>query len=221
MKPNWSLFDSAEAVALAAVEQITLCANEAIEGNNSFHIALAGGTTPKRCYEILSQTQQDWAKWHIYIGDERCLPEDDTERNSIMIQKTLLDKVAIPAQQFFPIKAELGNEAAAKHYSETLPDKLDFVLLGMGEDGHTASLFPRHKFSTSSKAQAIYKAPKPPPKRVSLSYDYIEQAKKRLVLVTGASKQPALSSWLKGDPLPVARVENNSPTLVYLEKIYF
>ena len=125
----------AEAVAQQACAEIAAAAQAAIRERGVFRLVMAGGGTPQRAYTLLAATAQDWDKWEIFWGDERCLPVDHLERNSQM---------SLPTPHRFPIPAELGAEAAAAAYAQTIHDKLpfDMVMLGMGEDGHTASLFP-------------------------------------------------------------------------------
>lgn len=217
MKTNWTLFSNSQEIAKAAAEHILFNAEQAIANKGNFHIALAGGTTPRQTYEILSQSKANWNKWFLYIGDERCLPPNDPERNSLMIQQTLLDKLPIPNEQFFPIPSEVGAETAAESYTKILPDALDFVLLGMGEDGHTASLFPHHPCPSNKTAFAEHNSPKPPADRVSLTYSYISQAQQRLILVSGKGKNAAVSDWINGKDLPVAWVERGGMTQVYLD----
>ena len=141
---RWHSFDSQHNINQAATARILQAANEAIQAQGSFYVVLAGGSTPKAVYQLLSEQQADWANWHVFHNDDRCLPVDHEERNSKMARDAWLSKVAIPEQQIHDIPAELGNVAGAKAYAETLKDvrTFDLVILGLGEDGHTASLFP-------------------------------------------------------------------------------
>jgi 6-phosphogluconolactonase len=173
-----------------------------------FRIALAGGETPRRCYEQLRLLPLDWARVQVYFGDERCLPPGDAQRNDSMARETLLDSVAIPSANVHSIPVELGAEAAAERYAETLGNKpLDLVLLGMGEDGHTASLFPGNPATASHDVVvAVFDAPKPPPQRVSLGMKTLNAARHKLFLVAGAGKREALEGIAKGVQLPAAAV---------------
>jgi 6-phosphogluconolactonase len=192
------VLESAEAVAVEACRLIADAAQDAIRERGVFRLVLAGGTTPARAYDLLAQTAQDWNQWEIFWGDERCLPVDDPQRNS---------RMSLPAKHCYPIPAELGAERAATAYAQILADKLpfDLVLLGMGEDGHTASLFPGF-VPTSHLTVAVFDAPKPPPERVSLSVEALQACRQQLVLVTGAGKAQALAAWQAGADLPIARV---------------
>ncbi len=205
---RWHYYSSAEEIAQMAVHQILLKAQEAISHRGIFTLVLAGGTTPKRIYELLAEHDQQWDKWYLFMGDERCLEVNDAQRNSLMVQQTWLNRVNFPAANFHPIAAELGPEQAAVQYAELIRHYLPFnmTLLGMGEDGHTASLFPGHQHNADELTHAVYNSPKPPPQRVSLSQSALAQSEQILILVTGSSKKTAVKQWLEGEPLPIAQV---------------
>ncbi|OGS83499.1 MAG: 6-phosphogluconolactonase [Gallionellales bacterium GWA2_59_43] len=202
------VFDDIDSLSIAAARRVAELGTDAIAARGVFRIALAGGETPRRCYEQLRQLPLDWSRVQIYFGDERCLPIGDAQRNDTMARETLLDRVAIPAMNLHDIPAELGAEAAAASYAATLGcEPLDLALLGMGEDGHTASLFPGNPATTSHDAVvAVFGAPKPPPERVSLGIDTLNAARHKLFLVAGAGKRAALARMEQGEPLPAAAV---------------
>ncbi|CAG1771562.1 partial 6-phosphogluconolactonase, partial [uncultured bacterium] len=152
---------------------------------------------------------------------ERCLPVDHTDRNSLMAECAWLNHVAIPREQIFNIPAELDPKVAAKQYEEIIKNTLpfDMVLLGMGEDGHTASLFPNHRHDETELVHAIFNSPKPPPERVSLSVKALSDTKALLFLITGENKREAVQAWRAGDALPVARIEPKQPIDVYIDKV--
>ena len=206
--PDWTVLPTPEKVARVASERITLFEKKAIEHHGRFRIVLAGGSTPLRVYQLLSQQDHDWQNWQVYYGDERCLPVDHSERNSTMAARALLDRVAIPREQVHPIPAELGAETAAGQYSQLIDGALpfDLVLLGLGEDGHTASLFPGHVHSSGQLVVPVSDAPKPPPERVSLTAEALSQTQNLLFLVTGSNKQEAIKRWFLGGDLPAAEV---------------
>jgi 6-phosphogluconolactonase len=214
MNPNylWHCLETAEQVAEAAYQEILEAADSAIAERGQFKIVLAGGTTPEKVYRLLAEAQTDWSKWHIYYGDERCLPKDHTDRNSVMATQVLLDKVAISHAQIFTIPAELGPEQAAAQYQETVKAALpfDLVLLGMGEDGHTASLFPGHQHPEDELAHAVYNSPKPPPERVSISAKALGNAQQVIFLVTGTNKHEAVKLWRSGADLPIATIVSDN-----------
>jgi 6-phosphogluconolactonase len=205
---HWHILENAEEVALAAYHHILDAADSAIAEHGQFKIVLAGGTTPEKVYRMLAQSQADWPNWSIYYGDERCLPKDHADRNSVMATQAFLEKVAIPEAQVFTIAAELGAGQAAAQYQQTIKDVLpfDLVLLGMGEDGHTASLFPGHQHDAEALAHAVYNSPKPPPERVSLSAKALGNAQQVIFLITGSNKQEAVKQWRSGQGLPVASI---------------
>lgn len=206
---RWHASPNEKAFRQQAVDTILGAAKTAIHERGRFDIVLAGGGTPRRVYEALRETATDWAAWHVYFGDERCLPENDAERNSRMANEAWLSHVAIPAAQIHPIPGEAGASIAAAVYAATLSDvgEFDLVLLGLGEDGHTASLFPGHDWGTAPEdTLPVFDAPKPPPERVSLSAPRLSRARKVLFLVSGESKRQALTEWRSGKPLPAAAI---------------
>jgi 6-phosphogluconolactonase len=214
------LLASADAVATETARRIGDAARRAIAERNRFRCLLAGGRTPLAAYAQLVGEPHDWACWHLFLGDERCLPPEDTERNSLAIAHAFTDRVPIPAEQCHWIDAELGPEEAAARYQDRIAPHLpfDLVLLGMGEDGHTASLFPGHPVPSALTVMPVQGAPKPPPDRVSLTPSALAAAPTRLILVTGRSKRDALTAWRAGEDLPVARVAALGPTDVLMDR---
>lgn len=207
-EPRWTVLTNAEAVAQAAAERILAAAEKAIAERGRFRIVLAGGTTPRMTFERLAKAESLWRAWEVYFGDERCLPVDHADRNSLMARQALLGQVPIPPEQCFPIPAERGAEAAARGYAGVVDvaRPFDVVMLGMGEDGHTASLFPGQAHPQSVSAVAVHDAPKPPPDRVSLSAEALADCRELLILVTGAGKRAAVAAWRRGSALPIAQV---------------
>ena len=210
-QPRWHTLADEPAVQRAALEFILASAARAIAERGEFHLVLSGGNTPRGVYALLSQARTDWKAWHVYFGDERCLAPDDPARNSHMAGEAWLNHVAIPPEQRHLISGELGAAVAALHYAQTLHGVGDFdlVLLGLGEDGHTASLFADHDWGAHPGAPdtlAIKDAPKPPPERVSLSAARLSRARNVLFLVCGASKQQALAQWRCGRNIPAAAI---------------
>ena len=220
---RWHILETADQVAQAAYQQILAAAEQAIAEHGSFKLVLAGGSTPEKVYRLLAQAEADWSKWYIYYGDERCLPADHADRNSLMATQAFLEKVAIPDAQIFTIPAELGPEQAAKKYQQIIASALpfDMVLLGMGEDGHTASLFPGHQHPRDELAHAVYNSPKPPPERVSISAKALSNTEQLIFLITGANKQEAVKNWRSGQDLPVATIVPENPVDIYIDKDAF
>jgi 6-phosphogluconolactonase len=206
---RWHAQPDRETLAQVAAASILAAAEDAIASRGRFLLVLAGGETPRAVYARLGAARTDWNAWHIYYGDERCLPADDPGRNSRMAGETWLDHVAIPAAHCHPIPAERGAEPAARAYRETLRavGAFDLVLLGLGEDGHTASLFPGRDQGVAQGAPdvlAIVDAPKPPAERVSLSAARLSRARQVIVLVAGKSKRDAVARWRAGASIPAA-----------------
>ena len=208
---HWQPLPDATALSQAAVAVVLDTARAAIAARGAFCIVLAGGTTPEAIYAQLAARQSDWGKWQVYFSDERCLPAGDAQRNDSMARRAWLDRVPIPPLNVHPIPAELGPETAARRYAEALAGVGDFdlVLLGLGEDGHTASLFPGQPLGASADSAtvlAVHAAPKPPAARVSLSAARLSRARRVLFLVTGAGKRAALAAWRQGQELPARHI---------------
>lgn len=220
MPAGWQVFMSADEVAGAACDVIVEAADRAIAADGVFRLVLAGGTTPEKVYQLLAKKSCDWSRWAFFLGDERCLPVGDAERNSVMAQRCLLDHINTPPESIHFIPAELGAEQGALRYAEQLSSQLPFhfVLLGMGEDGHTASLFPGHEHDASELVHAVHNAPKPPSDRVSLSQQCLSDAQRVLVLVTGAGKREAVQAWRNGETLPVATIMAREQLDVFLDQ---
>lgn len=204
---NWKPYDSIEQLAEAACQRVLDAADKAIIAHDSFKLVLAGGTAPVKAYQLLATKQADWSKWHIYYGDERCLPIDDSERNSLVAERKWLDLVAIPKEQIHRIPAELGAEIGAEQYAQDVAaaGKFDLVLLGMGEDGHTASLFPGHVHNVDELTHAVHNSPKPPADRVTISAKALSNTAELIFIVSG-DKQEALAAWKNQQDIPVTHL---------------
>ena len=208
---RWQWFARDADVRHAAHHAIDAAARAAIQARGAFHIVLAGGSTPRTVYESLCDLSTDWAAWHIYFGDERVLPAGHPERNSTMVQDAWLARTPIPPGQIHTMPTERGLEPACAAYTQLLATagEFDLVLLGLGEDGHTASLFPGHDIGVATDAPdvlMVHDAPKPPPQRLSLSANRLSRAREVLFLVTGAGKQGAVARWKSGEPIPAAAI---------------
>lgn len=219
---HWHSFATAAEVEQAALAEILRHATQAINARGAFHFVLAGGTTPQKVYELLRNVKTNWTPWHIYFGDERCLPIGAAERNSLMAAEVWLNHVAIPPAQIHAIPAELGAVIAAQKYAKILHtiETFDLVLLGLGEDGHTASLFPGQDAGDAADAPptlAVFDAPKPPPERVSLSAQRLSRSHNVLFLVTGAAKKQAVHEWRNGIAIPASKISLSKPVEVYCD----
>lgn len=206
---RWEELSSPEVVHRRAAERILDAAANCIAAKGCFSIVLTGGSAARGIYPLLRQAAGPWVAWQIYWGDERCLAVDDPERNSHLAASLWLDHVALSPNRVFPIPAELGAVEAARRYDALVRDlpTFDLVLLGLGEDGHVASLFPDGDWRLAADgpaALAVLDAPKPPSERVSLSAWRLSRATQVLVVATGSGKRPAIAGWRRGLPLPAA-----------------
>jgi 6-phosphogluconolactonase len=211
---HWQVFADAEALTAHAAERVLGAARDAIAARGRFRLVLAGGRTPLAAYARLATADADWRRWQWYFGDERCLPAGDAGRNDSAIRRVWLDRVATPAQ-VHAIPAELGPEEGARRYAATLAGlgEFDLVLLGLGADGHTASLFPGQPVN-DAEVLAIRDAPKPPPDRVSLSATRLSRSRRVLFLVTGADKREAVAAWRRGADLPARAIAGQVEVLL-------
>ena len=219
---RWQWFNSDAEVKNAARSMIAQAAATAIQTKGAFHLVLAGGTTPRAVYQTLRDLDTHWASWHIYYGDERVLPADHPDRNRKMAQDAWLAHVPIPVRQIHAMPTEQGLEAASQAYTLLLAGvgEFDLVLLGLGEDGHTASLFPAHDWGVMPDAPdvlVIRDAPKPPPERLSLSAQRLSKAHQIMFLVSGAGKQEAVARWRRGEPIAAAAIHCDSGVDVLLD----
>ncbi len=189
MMSEFTVLESPEDVAAAAAADIA----EAIrEGART--LVLAGGTTPRRCYELLAHLEVEWGRVTVLFGDERCVHPDHRDSNYRMAREALLDRVAPATVHRIP--GELGPDEAASVYAHVIASlvPLDVVLLGIGEDGHTASLFPGHpELEADGWAIGVRNAPKPPPLRVTLTLKALRGARRVIILATGAGKADAVA----------------------------
>lgn len=215
---HWEVLANAEGVAAEAAHRVERAAREAIAAHNRFKLVLAGGTTPGRAYRRLRGVRTDWSRWAIYFGDERCLPRGHPDRNATMAYQAWLAHIPIAEANIHTIPAELGPDAGARAYASVVKDQFpfDMVLLGLGEDGHTASLFPGAKHSERELVHAVHQAPKPPPERITLSAACLSETRALLVLVTGEAKRAAVQRWRVGEALPIARVHPTRGRLTVL-----
>ncbi|MDO9635420.1 MAG: 6-phosphogluconolactonase [Thiobacillus sp.] len=222
MQPERRVFADADTLVAALADALCVEAESAIAARGVFHLVLAGGSTPRALYRALADRNAGDARWQVWYGDERCLPAGHPERNSVMSEAAWLAASNIPPENRRPIPAELGAAEAAAHYAGWLKDVADFdvVLLGMGEDGHTASLFPDHNWGGapgSPDVLAVLDAPKPPPERVSLSATRLSRSRRVWFVITGSGKREALTRWKSGETLPVSAVRGKLDTVAWLD----
>ena len=212
------MLPSAEEVAAAAADVLA-----AARG----HVALAGGSSPRRAYGLAAQGRDDWSGTTLWFGDERCVPPDDEHSNFRMVKTALLDELAAPPE-VVRIEGELGAEAAAGAYETELRSRLgnaprlDLVLLGLGPDAHTASLFPGKPAAQEARrlAAPVPEAGMPPQvPRVTLTLPVLNAARAVVFLVAGADKQQAMARAFGDEPdpaSPAARVRPAEGDLLVL-----
>ncbi|MCW3008041.1 MAG: 6-phosphogluconolactonase [Solirubrobacterales bacterium] len=199
-----------EAVALHAAQVVA----DVVNGTSStVHVALAGGTTPERCHELLAPLVTDWGHVHLWLSDERAVPPDDDDSNFKMIRRSLLDRISIPAENVHRVLGELGPYAAADDYEREIREHvtagidgvpiIDIVMAGMGPDGHTCSLFPGHKELEirDRLVVGLEDSPKPPPERITFTLPLLNAATRTLLLSAGEGKREATARVIAGpDP---------------------
>ncbi len=199
----------AEAVAARAAGDIARELEHVCAERGVAHIALSGGTTPKRTYELLAEQPVDWAGVHLWFADERCVGPDDPESNYRLASETLLARAEIPPERIHRMRGELGPEQGAREYALELSLEaplsaegmalLDLVVLGIGPDGHVASLFPGAPALDAGEQAlclGVHDSPKPPPERITLSLALLRAAAHCLLLATGAGKSEAIEAML-------------------------
>lgn len=208
------VYPDKEALSLAAVERVIYEANISISEKGFFTIALAGGSTPKRLYELLASSdyrdKTDWSKWHIFIGDERLVPFSSPDSNFGMAKSILVDNVAILEENIHPIDTVLGNMAAVDYEKKlkALYDRLgisglDVILLGLGSDGHTLSLFPGKQAVTEKVSFVVateHGILPPLVDRISITRATVEAAKLALFLVAGEDKSIVVEQIVHNSP---------------------
>lgn len=209
------IFDDTNRLSHAAAELFVQKAQEAVQQQGRFSVALTGGSSPVQLYKMLAASpykeQVPWDKTHVFWGDERWVPLTDEQSNAKMAFDTLLSKVPVPTEQIYPMwEAGIEPEAYAAKYEQQLKQFLgdeqpqfDLILLGMGDDGHTASLFPGTEVlqEQSRWVQAYYLEPQSM-YRITLTALLINQAKTICFMTFGEKKAPALYEVLEGERNP-------------------
>jgi 6-phosphogluconolactonase len=201
-----------EAASRLAAARIAEIVAEAVDLRGQAHLALAGGTTPRRSYELLAERIGDWSRVGIWFGDERAVPPNDPESNFRMVTEALGLGHELGPELIHRVEGERGAAEAARRYGESLDAAipaadagvpvLDVAFQGLGPDGHTASLFPNHPaLDAGGICVAVHDAPKPPPDRVSLTLPVLRAARRVVFLVGGEEKAAAMEAMLAGaDP---------------------
>ena len=214
--PEIKVFPDPAAVAQEAADRFVGLAEASIALAERFTVALSGGSTPLKMFDVLTRDPHksavDWARVEVFFADERCVPPDHPESNYRAAREGMLAKLPIPGDNIYRMRGEIDPNEAAKEYGLMLKEKfgdnggLDLVLLGMGADGHTASLFPGTPALSETKhrcvAQFVERSTTGPSWRVTLTAPFINRARDVLFLVTGAEKAARLSEVLEGPKDP-------------------
>jgi 6-phosphogluconolactonase len=221
MPPRIHRFVSNDLLIKELCARIAMLARECLDKHGYFSIILAGGETPRELYRQLRHIATDWQHWHIYFGDERFLKIGDFERNDTMAKAVWLDYVAIPRAQIHGVPARDNVNTAAADYAAILQQApgFDLALLGLGEDGHTASLFPGDVPPDNSTALAIAvtHAPKLPARRVSMSPRCLSLSSAVWFVVSGSNKRKILEAWLAGAPLPPQAIKPHAEIDIFTD----
>ena len=222
-----SIHPDGEAAAQAAAELIVDLVGAAQARRGGAHVSLAGGNTPQRAYELLAPLLADAGRVDWWFGDERCVPADDPDSNFRMVAESLLPGLPAGASHVHRIAGELPPEEAADSYAAELRrvvpadpagiPELDVALLGLGEDGHTASLFPGDpSLDVRDRLAVPVVAVKPPPNRITLTLPVFEAARAVVILATGPGKKDAVARVLAGPDraVPASLLAGDSLTLI-------
>jgi len=204
---EWKVFSDISEASIALADYLAEQIELAISQRGICNVLLPGGNTPVVCLRKLSEKNIAWEKVHWYLGDERCVPKSHASRNDLMLEINFWSH--IPNANKYPIPAELGPEQAAVKYSEMIAsiNHFDIAFLGLGEDGHTASLFPDNvALNDKHRVVPVFNSPKPPGERVSVSVDTLRDTRCRVILTAGSAKADVLSEIRKGEDLPVNNI---------------
>ena len=237
MKGKLTTYENSEELAAGAAERICRAAAESTAARGRFTLCLSGGSTPRRTYTFLARRQGyaavDWSKTFLFFGDERFLPPDDERSNYHLVRESLLQNAPIAADHVFAIPTHgSGPQQAADEYSRTLKaffggggawPEFDLVLLGLGDDGHTASLFPGAAALRATDCWATASPPgvlPPPVDRVTLTFPVFNAARQVMFLVSGANKAQAFAEVYQGrasvEQRPAAGIRPASGRTVWL-----
>jgi len=225
-------YPDADRLARAAAEHFVTLAAEAMAARGQFAVALSGGSTPHAAYALLASdefaAQVDWSRVHIFWGDERCVPPDHLDSNYRMAREALLDHVPLSADNVHRVCGEMEPEAAAQAYAAELRaffgsqwPAFDLVLLGMGNDGHTASLFPGSAVLRETARPVVAVTAEyqdRPAHRVTLTFPAINAARQVVFLVAGAAKAETLQAVLESQSnrFPAQLIRPTSGQLTWL-----
>jgi 6-phosphogluconolactonase len=199
--------EDADALRDAALELVLDRAQRSIQARGAFHVAVSGGGTPRALYRALPERCADFSGWHVHACDERCVPPDDPQSNFRQVREAWLERARIPPSGVHRMRGEIEPELSAREYERELreqlgdPPRLDLALMGIGTDGHTASLFPASSaLAERSRLVLAVRAAAEPPQRITLTLPALELSRETVFLVAGAEKAPALRAALAPEP---------------------
>ena len=221
MKPTVRIFKDAVELSRAAADLFVTLAVQSIRERGRFLVALSGGSTPMALYRLLAREPIDWTRIHVFWGDERLVPPEDAENSYGQAREALLKHIPIPTENIHRVASELDPVAAARDYASILREfaappldwpRFDLVLLGLGEDGHTASLFPGSPVDATEPVIAVtaqYQGR--PARRVTLTPLVFNAARQVIFLVTGANKAVTLrgvfDDYNSSEQIPAKRIQ--------------
>ncbi|XP_062597489.1 6-phosphogluconolactonase-like [Saccostrea cucullata] len=228
--PKVSVLESETEVSIKLCDLVIDKANSAIQRDGKFTVGLSGGSLAKFLCNGLPGRQTDWSKWQVFFCDERHVPYTDPECTYTIYKSKLVDNGGpLPGENIFPINPDISVEDAAKEYKAKIlgvfgggdTPRFHLLLLGMGPDGHTCSLFPNHPLLqvTDEIIASISDSPKPPPSRVTMTFPLINNCECAIFASCGAGKADIVKKVLEsdsGDPLPAARVRPTNGELIWL-----
>ena len=234
MKPELRIFPDLEALSRAAAEAFAGAAARASEARGRFLVAISGGGTPLRTYALLAsrtyRNRLDWARTYVFWADERCVPPDQAESNYGEAFRSFLGRVPIPTENLLRMRGEMQPESGVADYAQTLKrfaatgkdwPRFDLVLLGLGADGHTASLFPGSPTRVRAPVLAVsaeYQGR--PARRMTLTPPVFNDARQVLFLVSGSGKARALASVLEEshqpERFPAQRIQPQAGKVVFM-----
>ena len=207
--PRIEIRPTPQDVAYAAADHVVSRFRAALQFRETFTLGLAGGSTPKALYELLAgdefRRRIEWARVEVFFGDERCVPPDHADSNFKMAKEALLDHVPIPGDNVYRMKGELDAESAAVEYGRMLKERfgddgLDLLLVGMGDDGHTLSLFPGTSALDEREHRCVANyVEKLDAWRITLTAPFANRSDQVLALITGDKKSAAVARLLEGD----------------------
>lgn len=201
------------------VDLIYQSAEKAIRIKGKFHFVLTGGETPKLIYKRLKQLVTNWSAWEFYISDERIGPESEEQLNQLMIRNEFLNHVPVSESQIHFVEGGNDIKSTIISYSQSInniPD-FDLTILGIGEDGHVASLFPGNDIGLhpeSPDVLPVYNSPKPPAKRVSLSMNRLNKSVKIMIIASGERKRKIVDDFCNGAEIPALHIKGLEETIL-------